>query len=187
MAFDDFYRLTCPVMSLESSFHSFSGQVGRSPQAGVYNSGLLTTVDSKLGKSMLKDWHFLITDRCHALMTTAFGNVFYWDAEEGICFLEVQGLQVTAITRDLHVFLNEFLTDPKILESVLRKDDFEELASLKGPLSYNRSFFLVPWQMLGGIEKAENYDVGDCDVYLSLVGQALQAKGFTREDLRRSP
>jgi hypothetical protein len=64
------------------------------------------------------------------------------------------------------------LVDPQVVANLLRTDYFAELVRFKRPLNYHEVFILEPWPMLGGQDEPENYDIGMCDVYVDLVGQA---------------
>ncbi len=106
-------------------------------------------------------------------MTTGFGDVFLWEPDQGVSFLEVQRGEVEPIDPDVRWFLNDFLHKPTIIEQVLRKPRFDELVNRLGALPYHSAFILKPWPMLGGEDKIENYSSGDCRVYFDLVGQSL--------------
>ncbi|MGD0094483.1 MAG: T6SS immunity protein Tdi1 domain-containing protein [Planctomycetota bacterium] len=175
--FEQRYRLTDSRCELPSSFEEFA-DLARIPSVGVYSSGLLSVVDSAVAESLLRDWAWLINQRCRALMTTAFGDVFFWDPAAGVQFLDVQAVQVIFACKTIGGFLDNFLQTMTVRKSFLRRRQFEDLARLKGPLKYHNAFILVPWRILGGVEVPRNYEVGSCAVYLSLVGQTLKEKGM---------
>ena len=76
------------------------------------------------------------------------------------------------VDRSIVWILDEFLLIPDIQQDVLRLDLLARLVDAQRPLSYLECFILTPWQMLGGDESRDEFDIGKCSVYLDLVGQA---------------
>lgn len=132
-------------------------------------------VDGEWSNRILQAWLWILKPTHRALVTTGFGDVFLWEPDEGVGFLDVQRGTVEPIDSDVRWFLDDFLNKPKIIEQVLRKPRFDDLVSRFGSLPYHSTFILKPWLMLGGEDKIENYSSGDCRVYLDLVGQSLGA------------
>jgi hypothetical protein len=143
------------------------------PDCGVYNEGELTVLDDSEAAQLLPDWPGVIAADAVALMTTAFGDMFFFDPSEGVKFLEAQRASTEFIDKEVAWVLSEFLGLPSILSDVLRRDRFQEVRRIKGPLSYGQTYILEPWQCIGGVDSAQNYGVGDCRVYLSLVSQTV--------------
>jgi len=135
-------------------------------------------VDTQAGINLMHSWSWLVGDKCCALMTTAFGDVCYWNPANGINFLEVQRADVEFADADGRWFLGGFLEYPQLVADLLRKPRFDELVRLKRPLKYHDAFILEPWPMLGGEDRPENYDIGNCAVYIDLVGQACRNIGI---------
>jgi hypothetical protein len=156
-----------------SAFAGIPG-VDDAPPTGAYSQGLLAVVDARWSQKGLQAWLWALKPTHRAVMTTGFGDVFLWEPDQGIGFLEVQRGEVEPIDADVRWFLDGFLKKPTVIEQVLRKPRFDELVGRFGPLPYHEAFILRPWPMLGGEDKVENYTTGDCRVYLDLVGQALQ-------------
>jgi hypothetical protein len=131
-------------------------------------------VDTQAGIDLMRNWSWLVGEECCALIATGFGDVFYWSPTRGINYLDVQGAEVEFADADGRWLLGGALDVPQVVEHILRKPRFEELVRLKRPLKYHEVFILEPWPMLGGEDKPENYDIGQCDVYIDLVGQTYR-------------
>lgn len=148
-----------------------------SPVVGAYNEGLFMLVDETASKSILASWSWLIGKEALALMTTGFGDVFFWKPGEGVYFLGVQRAEVELVDAEIAWFATEFLVNPQVVEQVLRQDCLKQLVRLQRPLCYGEMFILEPWAMLGGQELLENYGIGKCNTYLELVAQAHRKVG----------
>lgn len=168
--FKDHYRLTDPA---EHSSNAGLGEVAtlpETPRSGTYNGGLVTVVDADMSAKLLAPWNWLIGDT-HALLTTGLGDVFFWKTNESaIYFLNVQHRTTEFVDRDLTWFLDQFLEKDGVVEHVLRKPLFDSLVRHHRTLQYHEVFILEPWQMLGGEERVEDFVIGQCAVYLELVG-----------------
>lgn len=161
------YLPTDAHAELRSAFEAVFDQ----PTVGAYNNGLLMILDAVSGRSILTSWEPLIGRGCTGLVTTAFGDIFFWNPSNGMNFLEVQRGEVEFIDPEVEWFLSDFLINPTVIESVLRAEQFERLVKKTRPLRYHEAFILEPWQLLGGQEKDENFTIGQCSTYLDLVGQ----------------
>jgi hypothetical protein len=179
-AFSTHYICTDTALLLPSVFSSFK-ELSAPPQVGMYNGGLLAVVDPGTSRSFQESWSWLVGGETVVLMTTGFGDLFLWRGpEQGIWFLEVQRGELEFIDTNVSWFLNEFLNDPDVVRDVLRKNRFNQLKAKYRPLKYHETFILEPWPMLGGTDKDDAYGIGQCMVYVSLVGQALaRDKGAT--------
>lgn len=157
----------------EYSFGSGLERVATLPQtlqAGMYNDGLIAVVDADASEKILGAWNWLTSDSV-ALLTTGLGDVFFWKKDESaVYFLNVQHGTTEFVDRDLKWFLDEFLEKDGVVEEVLRKSLFDSLVKHHRALRYHEAFILEPWQMLGGEEKVEDFAIGQCAVYLELVG-----------------
>ena len=173
--FESFFRCSAPAPVAATSSLTLTGlRATRPPEAGVYNEGLLTIWDSDSSRTLLNGWAEVLGRKCTALMTTGFGDVLVWDHQQGgVAFLEVQRNHLEFIGSDADWLLNEFLMLPGILEKVLRQPLFEAVQRRNRALRFREAFILEPWRMLGGQEDVENFTIGDCAVYLSLVSQSL--------------
>ena len=156
----------------ELQVESMLQKLGFNIPVGVYNNGLLMVLDIQNSKEIMADWDWLFKERCIALITTGIGNVFLLKESTGEIFhMDVQSGKPEFIDLEVDWFINEFLVKPQIIESVIWRERIEKLISYNRPLKYHEAFILEPWIILGGQEKIENYKIGACDVYLSLVGQ----------------
>jgi hypothetical protein len=149
------------------------------PQAGVYEDGLLVVLRADDAEGFLRSWSWLVGDNAKCLLTTGFGDVFYW-ARGAVRWLNVQRATTEAIDSELGWVLDEFL-DKEIVETkMLRRPILVELTRRKRSLRYHEAFILDPWLIMGGEERVENYVIGHCGVYVDLVGQTwpqLQRQG----------
>jgi len=159
---------------LKPALSLISEKLSPLPQVGTYGNGILTILDVATSKTLLQSWGEILGSGLVPLATTGFGDVFAWDAAKGVCFLEVQRADSEPIGPDLQRFLRDFLGNPKIAEAVLKESKFQQLVQLKGALQYGQCFILEPWQMLGGVDKLENYSIGQSAVFIDLVGQTHQ-------------
>ena len=106
-------------------------------------------------------------------MTTGFGDVFYWDkTRKAACFLNAQHATTEFVDRDVEWVLDEFFKIPDICEAVFRASLFDTLVKEQRSLIYHECFILTPWQVLGGDESVDDFEIGECSVYLELIGQA---------------
>ena len=143
------------------------------PPPGVYNDGLLSILDEPTASELLHAWRWLCGAKCQALMTTGFGDVYYWDqTDRAVYFLNVQHAITDFVDRSIPWILDEFFAIPDIQESVLRASVLTKLAKEHRPLSCDECFILAPWQMFGGDESEDDFEIGTCSVYVDLVGQA---------------
>jgi len=166
------YEPTDPRNDIESAVATCSQTPTFSLVVGAYSDGMLMVVDKQSGNTLLRNWTWLVGESSIALLTTGFGDIFFWDPSNGVSYLEVQRAEIEFVDANIGWFLDEFLVHPRVVEKVLRKERFCELSRLKRSLRYHEVFLLQPWLMLGGQDKLENYNIGECNVYLDLVGQS---------------
>jgi len=174
--FKDQFTLTDPVSGSSVPALGTVASLPDIPEVGTYNYGLVAVVDADASTTLLDSWKSLVGDSAIALITSGLGDVFFWKKDESaVYFLNVQRGTTELIDHDLHWFLNEFLTKEGVIEEVLRKTLFDSLVKHHRALRFHETFILEPWQMLGGEEKVENFTIGECSVYLDLVGQSHQS------------
>lgn len=166
-------RLTTEAEGGCAALSAVIGDPDGSPRVGVYNEGLVTVVGVETASRLLESWRWLVPPGCCAIMTTGFGDVFVHEADKGVSFLEVQRGRLEFIDPEVDWFLGEFLGLADIMQDVLRAERCGKLIAAQGALRYHQAFILEPWPMLGGNDRLENYTIGDCRVYLDLVGRAL--------------
>lgn len=166
-----FVKTDEPMINQLSSFKKFNVEI----PAGAYNHGLLHILDEKAGGEILSSWDWLFGKKCLGLVTTGIGEVFYWkESSKEIYYFNPQAGESEYIDDDPEWFINEFLIKRRILEEVMWEERIDQLIHQMRPLRYKEAFILEPWIMLGGEEKIENYGVGDCEVYLDLVGRTFK-------------
>ena len=113
-----------------------------------------------------------------------YPNVFGFSAFGDLFVCSQDGRQIAVVLTNLpkleqlnfdsiDSFTSIFLTNADVAEQVLRKTDYEHLASRLGPLSDDQCFFPVPFPQMGGSGKLDTYDKGDVWVHLDLLGQVM--------------
>lgn len=143
--------------------------------AGTYNNGLISVLDAELAGKLLSQWNWLLKEQFIPLILTGFGDVFLYDKNaKSIHFLEVQRGLIEYVDSEITWFMDEFLDTPEVVNDVLKKSKYDELAISKRSLDYLEAFILEPWLMLGGKDELSKYSIGSCAVYLDLVGQTLK-------------
>lgn len=164
--------------SLEVSGESVLAALGYrtelgAPPPGLYGHGLLTLVDTVAAAgTALERWQQMIRQDARLLAFTGFGDYFYWSPDAGeVFFVDVQYAVEDAVTRDLEQFVNHFLVQEPILQSVLRSARFSSVRRAKGDLEYGQCHILEPWPMLGGKDIDEKYIAGSFAIYVDLVAQ----------------
>jgi hypothetical protein len=101
------------------------------PGVGTYNSGLISILDADAGRCLLHPWDWLVGQDAIALITTGFGDVFFWRQGFGVGFLEVQRQTAEFVDNDVDWVTNEFLVKSEIIEAVLKRRRFQELVRTK--------------------------------------------------------
>ena len=170
-------------MSFSENYHASESINTPSPSVlqqldiapGVYNDGLLTVLDAELANAALIDWRWLLGEDAVALAATTFGDLFFWSNKHGaVYFLEAQKGQSTFIDREVNYLFDVFLVNEGVRKELLRQNELSSLAARLKTLSYGECYIANPWTMLGGTGDLKTYEVGQLDVYLSLVGHAVQ-------------
>src|SRR5262249_4128860 len=138
--FSDIFVVTDARPELLSPFSARETIVNNPPAVGVYNDGLVTIVDSSRGLALLKSWEWLIGPGCKALVTTGFGDAFFWKPNSGVNILDVQHASAEYIDREASWFLNEFLTKAGVIELVLRQPRLNDLLKAYRALKCHESF-----------------------------------------------
>ena len=166
------YSLTGPISGV-SYLSTISPDSPNLPLPGSYNNGLFSIVDETDALRLLKEWSWLISEDCGAILTTGFGTVYFWKPGVGVMILDTMLGEVDYTDKEWEWFLDEYLVHPSIIDEVLRTSYFEELVETYRPLKYGETFVLQPFVFLGGTDKIENYTIGATDVFLSIVSQML--------------
>ncbi|MEA2163771.1 MAG: hypothetical protein QOK37_1898 [Thermoanaerobaculia bacterium] len=153
-----------------SAIEQVLGPANLAPAVGIYNGGWLCVLAEDLGTRLLRSWpkigHFT------ALLTTGFGDVFFWNAvDRAVYFLNVQYATTEFVDHSIDWVCEDFLTNPEILEKVFRVSRAESLKQRLRPLRYGEAFIREPWMMFGGPDRDDFYAIGRVDVYVDLVGQ----------------
>jgi hypothetical protein len=151
------------------------------PQPGMYENGLLAVLGKQDAAGLLDNWAWLIGADATCLLTTGFGDVFYWSGG-WVHWLNVQRGTTEPIDRELSWVLDEFLHKDTIDSKVLRRSVLNQLVERTRALRYHEAFILQPWLIMGGDDRLESYVIGHCGVYVDLVGQTwpqLRAQSST--------
>jgi hypothetical protein len=171
----EFFEATDPRLGLPSACGAVVPKIPSPPMPGCYNDGLLSLIDAESGNLIMQKWWPIVGKNSVTIAITGFGDVFYCHSN-GVSFLEVQRGPTEFIATEVAGFLGQFLTNPDVLEKVLRRSQFGRVVAAHGPLAYSKVYILEPWLMLGGADEIANYKKGKVDVYLDLVGQTLSKK-----------
>jgi hypothetical protein len=172
MTFLTRHSLTAPATDRVSAITELlNGRV--TIEAGMYDGGLIAVVDRSSATKLLQNWP-QFSDGFPVLLTTAFGEVFVFDRRrEQVLFINTQYGTTTEIDPEIAWVLDDFLENPGVKADLLQVDKVKRLQRQCRDLKYHEVFVLEPWIMFGGEDVDENYSVGDCAVYLDLVGQTL--------------
>lgn len=171
------YSLTSKAPVSTSSFGLLSSYQGIKPEPGAYDYGVFSIPTDLEAKILLREWTPIVGEDSVALVTTGFGDVFFYTNDQRVMFLNVQYAQTEFVDDDPDWFVNQFLHRPKIANNVLRIDRFRELVAHIRPLTFLETFILNPWLSIGGVDRIDKYTIGKCDVYLDLVAQTVFPSG----------
>lgn len=172
MTFDSFHLTSPSAQSSTPALSVVGGGLRKGASVGTYEQGLIAILDLDVGKELLDSWSWLLHGDSLALATTGFGDVFLWN-DGAVRWLDVQQAKVEIIDPDPRWFLDDFLTNPEIIDKVLRSKLLKQLVTSKRALNYHEAFILRPWKLLGGVDIPPNYEIGACAVYVDLVGQTI--------------
>jgi hypothetical protein len=165
------YSITDAADEAESSFSHLDYLVTDQPVAGAYNRGVISVVTAGHAPLLLSEWVSVVGPSALALVTTGFGDVFYFQPSQGLFFLNVQHASTVFVDTDPAWLCESFLQLPDVVQSVVRTRRFGEIIGANRPLRYLEMFIRNPWECLGGMDRIENYTIGRCDIYLDLVAQ----------------
>lgn len=150
--------------------------------SGTYNNGIISVLDIGLSKEISEVWSWKFNNVFIPIIITSFGDMFLYNKENKyFYYYQPQIDDLIWITNDASEFLNKFMTVKETRNILLHEKKFNKVCSNIGYLKYNEVYILVPWIMLGGYDKIENYTVGNLFVYLDLVSQTLMKK-MTKKD-----
>ena len=144
---------------------------------GNYGNGLLKLIDPEDYFQSLFTWLGKEDYTKIPFMMTAFGDLFYYrilgDGEYDISLLNIhyRRIDVPAWTVSECV---QYLVDPSVQESVLRKELFEKAVSKCGSLGADDIFFFAPALVIGGAEDVEYISKGNAKVHHQVLFQLGQ-------------
>lgn len=145
--------------------------------SGIYNNGLFTVLDITSSTDICNSWDWQFNRNMIPAIATAFGDLFlFCTADQKIYFFQTQYNTTEAITDDFDELLNKAFPFPSIRESILKEPKLQEVRAACGELQYGKNYILKPWEMLGGVDKAENYTIGSLCVYHNLVSQTVKER-----------
>ena len=101
------YRSSDSHAELRPALARVANNSGNLSAVGAYNNGILMVVDEAIGTNILDRWRWLVDESCFVLMTTGFGDVFFWNPENGINHLkfETQRATVEFVDAEIEWFL----------------------------------------------------------------------------------
>lgn len=152
-----------------------AAMVGRVSSAGIFEDGLFSVLDERLSDSVLISWRWLLGGDAIALISSAFGDLFFWsERQRAVYFLDVQRGESTFVDRDIDSFLDYFLTQDGVLSSVFYRENSKLLADRLGGVKYGECYIAEPWIRHGGSGDLSTFTKGDLAVYTNLVGQSVE-------------
>jgi hypothetical protein len=103
---------------------------------------------------------------------TSFGDVFLLDPDTGqyAVLTPITGERFPTDIYDRDRLLNEFLTDPGIIERFARPDDVAKLKKRLGPLKKEEVYLPAPLPGLGGSGALSEYTKGGVWTFIEMVG-----------------
>lgn len=165
--------MTASAPTQQSALNALCGETS-AIRPGVYGRGLITILDDAFARPLLTEWVWLVSSSSIPFAVTGFGDVFIFDHENGVRFLEVQAAHLEFVDFNASWVVSEFIARPEVVEKVLRATNFEALVTAHRAIRYGEVFILRPWEMLGGDRRSCLYDIGKLSVYLDLVGQTAR-------------
>lgn len=144
---------------------------------GNYGNGLLKLIDPEDYFQSLFTWLGKEDYTKIPFMMTAFGDLFYYrilgDGEYDISLLNIHYRRIDVPAWTVSEFV-QYLVDPSVQESVLRKELFEKAVSKCGSLGADDIFFFVPALAIGGAEDVEHISKGNAKVHHQVLFQLGQ-------------
>ena len=145
--------------------------------SGIYNNGLFTVLDTTIVTDICNSWDWRFNKAMIPVIATAFGDLFlFCKTDQQIYFFQTQYNTMEAIADTFDELLGKAFPFPSIKQNVLKELRLQELKSICGELKYGKVYILKPWEMLGGVDKIENYTVGGLCVYHNLVSQTVKER-----------
>lgn len=143
--------------------------------SGLYNDGLFSVLDESISGDISNSWNWQFQGTMMPIVATAFGDLFLFDTKNRqISFFQTQYNTVEPIADSVAELLDKALPFPSIRQGVLKEPNLQKVKAVCGELQYGKTYILKPWEMLGGVDKIENYTVGGLCVYHNLVSQTLR-------------
>lgn len=144
---------------------------------GIYNNGLFTILDTTISMDICNSWNWHFNKTMIPIAATAFGDLFlFCTTDQQIYFFQTQYCTAEVIVDSFDELLNKAFLFPSIRESILQEPKLQEVRTACGELQYKKTYILKPWKMFGGVDKTENYTIGDLCVYHNLVSQTVKEK-----------
>ncbi len=144
---------------------------------GNYGSGILKLIDPEDYFQSLFTWLGKEDYTKIPFMMTAFGDLFYYrilgDGEYDISLLNIHYRRIDVPAWTVSEFV-QYLVDPSVQESVLRKELFEKAVSKCGSLGADDIFFFAPALVIGGAEDVEYISKGNAKVHHQVLFQLGQ-------------
>ena len=140
---------------------------------GNYGNGLIKVVDPRDYMHSLYSW--LGGQDFHKIpvLVSAFGDIFYYrkldEEENDVSLLNIHYRKIEVCAYSYEEFFKSFITDPEVIENVLRKSLFAQAVAKLGTLKHDEAFFFVPALVLGGGEDIKYVSKGDAGTHQHLL------------------
>lgn len=145
---------------------------------GDYGDGLIKVVDPRDYMQSLYSWLGGQDFHKIPIMVSAFGDIFYYrkldEEENDVSMLNIHYRKIEVCAYSYVGFLKRFITDPEVMENVLRKSLFDQATAKLGALKHDEAFFFVPALVLGGGEDIKYVSKGDANTHQQLLLQIGQ-------------
>lgn len=146
---------------------------------GNYGNGIIKVINPEDYDYSLSNWLGKEDSSKIPIFMTGFGDIFYYrnlsndefPDEYDISILDIHYRNVDVCTWDLDEFLNEFLMDKEIQETVLRENLFEKAMKKVGKINEEEIYFFVPALVLGGAEEIKYIDKGHAGIHQEILLQ----------------
>lgn len=131
---------------------------------GNYGDGIIKVVDPSEYAESLYTWLGGKKPNYHPIMVTGFGDLFYYrkltPTDDDVCLVNIHYRKTQVCTYSFNDFFEDYLTDPKMMDKILRRPLFEEATQKLGKLSADEIFYFAPSISMGGGEAVKYVDKG---------------------------
>ncbi|MEM0999299.1 MAG: GAD-like domain-containing protein [Bacteroidota bacterium] len=137
-----------------------------------YDEGRLVLVDPAEFTDVLADWGVSGLEGGHVFARNAFGDLFLW-GNGTTWYLDIIHSQLHRLGIGMLEFLEGFLCDGQMQQTVLRNQLFLKAHAQLGPLPDDTVYTFVPLPALGGPGTVDSLKTGKIHEYLYLCAQVV--------------